>query len=181
VSCGRQANTPVFREPPLSLSTGNWTPRNSSPTYLYTLPKPWLVVGGEPPECLWVKSSARYACFCFMFSLLFTGSQFRRKKKPLSLSQFAFSRISMAPFARWSTYPDVLKSMRQPTFMLFSAIAEFSVWSALRAFGVLCTSPRLLFLSVQYTLIRNPIYTRCSVFAWFLNAGSTDSTMFCCV
>jgi len=118
VLCGRQTNTPVFREPPLFLSKGNRTPRHSSPTYLYTLPNPWL--GGEPHECLWAKSSARYAWFCFMFSLLFTGSQFRRKAKPPSPSDFAFSRISLTLFGRWSTYPDVLKSMRQPTLMLFS-------------------------------------------------------------
>ena len=111
MSCGRKANTPVFREPSLSSSTGNRIPRNSRPPYLQTHPNPWLVVDGEPLECLWLKSSARSAWFCFMFSMLFTGSQVRRYMKPPSLSQFAFSRISIASFARWSTYPDILSNM----------------------------------------------------------------------
>jgi len=171
-----QANTPVFREPPLLSSTRNRTPLNSSPAYLYTRPNPWLVVGGEPHECLWEKSSAPFAWFCFVFSLLCTGSQCRRKAKPPSLSQSAFHLIKMAPFARWSTY-----RCDDLPWCYFLAIVEFSGWSAQRAFGVLCTSPRFFFRSVQYTLFCNPIYTRCSVFVWFLNAGGTDNTMFCCV
>ena len=146
-----QANTPVFRKPHLPSSTRNRTPRNSSPAYLYTRPNPWLVVCGEPHECLWEKSSARFAWLCFMFSLLCTGSQCQRKAKPLSLSQSAFRLITMAPFARWSTY-----RCDDLPWCYFLAIVEFSGWFAQRAFGVLCTAPRLFFAlsNTRFSAIR---------------------------
>lgn len=166
------ASTPVFREPPLFSSTRNRTPRNSSPAYRYTRPNPWLVVCGEPHECLWEKSSVRFAWFCFMFGLLCTGSQCRRKAKPPSLSQPAFRLITMAPFAKWSTY-----RCDDLPWCYFLVIVEFSSWSSQPAFGVLRTWPRFFFRSVQH----NPIYTRCSVLVWFLNTGGTDNTLLCCV
>lgn len=129
-----QSNKPVFREPTLSSSTLNLTPRNSSLAYLYTRPNPWHVVGGKTHECLWEKSSARYAWFCFMFSLLFTGSQFRRKAKTPSLSHFVFRLLITAPFARCPHILMLWNRCDDLPWCYFLAIAEFSGWSAQRGF-----------------------------------------------
>ena len=168
MSCGRQANTPVFLEPPLFSSTGNRTPRNSSPAYPYTRLNPWLVVGGEPHECLWAKSSG-LAMFCSAScSACCLPDPSSGVKRSQSLSQFCISRISMVPFARWSTYPDVLKSMWRLILMLFAChrrifglIHTTSFWCSLHLASIvlqLCSTHTYLQSDIH------PVFGLCLIF-----------------
>lgn len=126
-------NKPMFQEPSLLLSSGNWLPQ--IPVCLIYIPAPipcsWLVAS------LWVLAGRVKCWLCFamfLVSMSVTISQALFNIKPPSLLKlFAFCRISVASFMRQSIYSDVLSNIEVPmkwiwwpALMLCSAISEIS-------------------------------------------------------